>query len=773
MIRIVIDTSQLTAANNKELFVKDWESYVKTRDAIRSALENGKHLDIIITNTECAAWFWDLDGHPEIQIVNRRPSSILAKKIDISPDTLPDELSDKDIIELGLLEKEPPLEPLETIPDIIVAMVCGVAWAMRSPSWEHLRLLAESCLRSKGRPEVPRDWIKKRISENASRWIALARGTLRDTYEKLLKRPMENSQLIAVAVRLGHTQSYIWKILDDLNENILDLRNLTSRTELLNLRELSESLPLLDNRFAYYITNLLRKKGLEAAIRECSGLFLSELEALENYLHSRTELPTCREIDTIRIKFQDCPGAEPIMDRLSDLIPPPLPREPSRAWGWSEWKSWLIGQYLKYSFHCHKKGYSLGDSASYGERFAEWLWENFPKLLVQGDPLVINVCGAVRSLLADGHIVILLIVDGLGWQWIGFLLKAFEQHNYRPVKEATPLISMIPTDTEISKPCILGGCRADEALGSEEELLQSQFPNKTVTYTSNLEAFRKSFSDMRQLYCCHFRDLDELFHQHHESPRILSKKAEQCFQLLASEITETIKGSTAQSRIRIVIVGDHGSVNLRLFNKLVQLPSDLPSDQVSDSRFLPVLEHEVANLQGYYVLRSVDYGLPRSYAVAQGYSAIERSPHGYAHGGLSPEESIVPLAILETSISPKTPFFELGYDGRTIRRGRVESIIISVKNLTRWPLRYVRVRFPDIGSEVQIDEIPVLEEKHSLEPCPIRIGEAVRIESSKCSIPVVVEFTSLGRPYTHVVSLGVKVVQFQEFEPGGSIEDLL
>lgn len=773
MIRIVIDTSRLTVTKHKGLLVEDWKSYVRTRGAIRSALETGGHLEVMITNSECAAWFWDLDGQPEIQFVDRRPSSILAHKLGISPDKLPDELTDKDIIDLTLLEKEPPLEPLETESDTIVAMVCGVAWAIRKPSWEHLRLLTESCLRSNGRPEAPKDWVKKRISENVSLWLELARGTLRDTYEKLLKRPWENSQLVAAAVRLGRTQSYIWKILDDLNEEVLDLQSLTGRTELLRIRELLEPLPLLDNRVTYHITSLLRTKGLEAAISECSGLFSSELESLEEYIRSRAVPATHGEIDAIRVKFRDCLGAGPSVDKLNDLVAPPLPREPSRAWGWIEWKSWLTGQYLEYSSHCHKAEFSLGEVASYGERFAEWLWENFPKLLVQGDPLVINVCEVVDGVLADRHPGILLIVDGLGWQWLDPLLKAFEEWGYRPVTEPTPLVAMIPTDTEVSKSCILGGCRADEARGSEQELLQSQFPDKTVIYTSNLEAFRKNITEMRQLHCCHFRDLDELFHQHHESARILSKKVEQCFQLLASEITEPIKAFPAHSRIRIVVVGDHGAVNLRLFDRFVQLPCNWPSDRVSDSRFVPVPEHEATNVEGYYILRAADYGLPKSYAVARGYSAIQRTPQGYAHGGLSPEETIVPLVVLESAGSTKEPVFELGYDGRSIRQGRVEPIVIAVRNLGRWPLRGVRVRLPNFSSEVQIDEIPALEERQSSEPCPIRIEGSLRVERGICLVPAVVEFTVFGRRYTQVSNVRLKVAQFQESEPGESVEDLL
>lgn len=190
MIRIHLgrkETDQILGAE----VIKQPEDFVSARVAIRSAQQASQNLEVFVLTRICDGWFWDLEGDPEIELLQEDPVTLLCRKLDLR--SLPPEVSDPDfIIGYKLLDLPLPSEPVIDVAGWIVGHTLDPVWAMTDPSYQHLTGLI-SWLSSNAVPESFKPLADRRIRS----WIERANGQLRDAYDAIRSNPQKNSLFLA------------------------------------------------------------------------------------------------------------------------------------------------------------------------------------------------------------------------------------------------------------------------------------------------------------------------------------------------------------------------------------------------------------------------------------------------------------------------------------------------------------------------------------------------------------------------------------------------
>ena len=89
--------------------------------------------------------------------------------------------------------------------------------------------------------------------------------------------------------------------------------------------------------------------------------------------------------------------------------------------------------------------------------FATWLYDNWHEIHANSKRMVFNILPNHASQFGqDGNINLILVIDNLGWRLVSSLQDLLlEQGFYLTLAE--PYLSMIPSETEISKKCLLSG----------------------------------------------------------------------------------------------------------------------------------------------------------------------------------------------------------------------------------------------------------------------------------------------------------------------------
>src|SRR4030043_1420537 len=64
---------------------------------------------------------------------------------------------------------------------------------------------------------------------------------------------------------------------------------------------------------------------------------------------------------------------------------------------------------------------------------------------------------SVHSLIQEGASVLIVIIDGLSWQWKDYLINSFKTNGFYLEREPEIKFSLIPSVSEISKPAIISG----------------------------------------------------------------------------------------------------------------------------------------------------------------------------------------------------------------------------------------------------------------------------------------------------------------------------
>ncbi len=306
------------------------------------------------------------------------------------------------------------------------------------------------------------------------------------------------------------------------------------------------------------------------------------------------------------------------------------------------------------------------------DAFADWLHQRYPDWLHQDrSPLVVSQWHHVSAVLDEPDtLVIWVVLDALSW-WHGEMLAAAcQQHGLQLVQPVTPLVAMLPSITSISKRALLTGV------------------HRPAERARSIIADAEDIARARRLALCIDRDIGRLIATLHAQPTTrglvwLDNRIDTLAHAtsgptdgdafigvvreIAAAIRQLCDAAAAAGRHAQVIIGsDHGGTRLPATARLQHPPvaNQSLADRWNDPADEPSpLCDRAAIIEGaqptvdasWHFLEKDRFSLPWHVLVPRGAAYVGTRRAGWTHGGLWPEEVLVPQIILSTRMVAHQP----------------------------------------------------------------------------------------------------------------------
>jgi len=737
MITVTIDPNGLWKDTPTALIVKDESQFIESRLKIRDAIQTKKAINIVVKNRKIGRWYESLKDYPNVIINLVSPKTVLSETLNLSSRlsmNLP--VNDNEIKELGLIEKareNPPRTSLETIKDIerwILSVYIDECWSKNGGSLTHLSEMASFFLLMKAHVKHPaldrliekqkEDWFNSPISE-VYKWLFFTpndRAFLIYAYQilKNYDRTMRENILDELTVKSKEVYEPIKKYLDQI-PSLECSDNFKKKSELNDLIEIKLK-NILKSKFEYKKDKIETEKDeglkqrfsqiINETITKMSGKMIGEINGLSFFVKENPFYFTKELFNLIGAKFSLFSQQ---IEELEQLIPPKFPSEPILNWDWGQMSKWAIAEffpYKKWSLQYESRNKRIEEIANI---YSDWLHMKYPELKNELSPLVYGTWYKIKGYTKKGYQILWIIIDNLCWFYLEDTIKAFKEQGLYPSLEPLLCLSMLPSETKISKTALVAGNLPDQIEKEKYQKYKLLFENfckenKITNYRIIPEnEFKKSKLGGHTITCCIINKLDVSSHGGFFD---LEDEIKDFLKRIAKYIKDFLPSDLPFKKFRLVVSTDHGSCIIPQNIKGVRSPKGVRVEE-EHKRFVYVDSNQ--NLgENWYFLDKNKFSLPESIAIAKGYSFIgNRKPKGLIHGGMTPEETLIPH--LEFCLQPlELKDVQCYHSSPPIIGTRKQKIELSVRNLNDYEISNVAVYVPSHSIEIKIEKIPAKDE---------------------------------------------------------------
>jgi len=272
-----------------------------------------------------------------------------------------------------------------------------------------------------------------------------------------------------------------------------------------------------------------------------------------------------------------------------------------------------------------------------------------------------------------------------------------------------------------------------------------------VVFKNSIKHFEAALLSDFDLCCLHWHGIDEFMHK--EDNELDTTRIEEIKRLLnirIKQISNIIKVNS-HKKIKLIISTDHGST--KCLNKGLKIKNHSLLDACHDSAKERCVEISGKLLRAnldfdeiYYLEKDRTSNI-KDWVVAKGYRYFGRFDYGYRHGGLTPEETIVPFLICEITQNEITPLKVVFSSFNHLELGYTETISLQLKN--------------ENDAVVDVEKITILEvdkfninaickiKPNSLKTIEgrIKISKNALIKNQKTQINIIVNYVIFGQIY--------------------------
>ena len=757
MIKIKVDPYELSNIDSKAFIVKDESQFIESRLKIRDKLYKRKNLIVIIKNRKIGQWYESLKDYQDVNIENISPSSVLSQELNIqTSQTLNLLIDDSEIMELGLIEKAkkyPPQIRLSTVEDMecwILSVCVDESWGKKEGTLSHLSEIASFFLRNEKYQK--NHSLEKLMETQKEKWFNSSRG---DAYKWLFASTNDRAFLIYVCQILkNYDLSMMEKILDEItgrNRKIIEPIEIylerippcecnngyKKNVEFSDLLEIKWK-NILKSKFEYKKSEIKTKKHdilkgrfkkiINEAIPQMSGKIAGEINALIDFI-KKEKLNFNKELFyLISAKFNSFPKQ---LEELKQLIPPIFPSRPFLNWDWNKMSKWVIDEYLPYKKWSIQQDVDNKKIEDIAKTYSEWLYIQYPKLKNELSPLIYGTWYNIKKYIEQGYQILWLIIDNLCWFYMEDIIKAFKEQGIFLANKPKPCLSMLPSETRISKTALVAGKLPDQIdtdkfqnykqLFEEFCKMENILSYRIISPYKIEKVFNKEKIGNQIVTCGMLMNPDISAHRDFYG---LERYMKSFFSNIAEDIKNFISPYPSKQFL-LIISTDHGSCIIPENIKGLTKPN-CSKEESKYKRFVFIDSCDNLNENWYFLDKDI-FSLPEHTAIAKGYRFIgNRKPRGWVHGGMTPEETFVPH--LEFCLQPleikAIKFFHNSHPIISIRKQKVE---ILIQNLNDFEISKVFLYIPSHSIEINIERIPPKDEVNI--SCEITLSREEIVES--------------------------------------------
>ena len=435
-----------------------------------------------------------------------------------------------------------------------------------------------------------------------------------------------------------------------------------------------------------------------------SGLLFQEYQFISTILKSHQFSPTQEDVSLTRVKFKYCPGvSESNLNSLIYVVAQSQPQllDSDKNWDGAEWIRWITKEYTPYrTWQIHNKHYDA-DLEKTVARFSKWFVEEYANIHKDPDHSLIHCLSDLSSNESEDQLSIILLIDCLPLEFMELLDVALKNEGYSR-HGLQYRFAALPTITEFNKPLLISG-KGSQTTANYNAILktrtQEEWGNRKVFYLSNLKSLTEMTTPQdSSVILLNFLDGDELLHEDVESKgTTYDDELNRLFSRVASSLKSFTDGWIGSKQgINIHVVTDHGAC-LILDEEKQTFDSTIVKKLFPDGkfRFAAVNEKQAKEIPDNLWALGHQFKQPfveddRVFYLPSGHNTVKQSGQskGYVHGGVTPEEVIVPTAIYKliktTWLPPATRFLNLNLPKKTGRAKfyiqRMVPIVIEIQN---------------------------------------------------------------------------------------------
>lgn len=463
-----------------------------------------------------------------------------------------------------------------------------------------------------------------------------------------------------------------------------------------------------------------------------SGRLIREYRLIKDLLTSGRFNPTIENITAVKEKFRRCVGLDSAeMKSLDYLVPPerPMLKDMKFFDRPGAWISWSVDSYMPYRYWQTKNGCPDEELEAAVCLFTDWYLRNYAVIHKNEDISLVHALHSFRDSIRTETLSLIILVDGFPvtfWPLFEDTLKkaGFYRHalEYR--------FSPLPTDTEFVKPALFSGVWNPPSK-SYEELLQQRavddWGGKTITYLSDLKKLTNFLVTTDPTVV--FLNLlagDEILHS---DPEMKGETYEEELYRLFTRVSGTVSALLERwpgqrDSFGLYILTDHGACFILNSEKQTFESKALNKLFSDEKRRFALIEKSVADTVpknlwdlGYRFVPPFTDSEKVAF-IPRGHNTVYagKAGKGYAHGGATPEEVIVPAAFFKAvKAAWKTPgirFPDLRTDSATGKAvfyvQRITPLLIEMMNPNSEDIRILRVTVRKPDTDIKGQVLPVL-----------------------------------------------------------------
>ncbi len=657
-IRIFLDRFHLLGVSGG-VEVSRAEQFGPACSRIDEELSRGGSIDIVITNPAMHTWFDHYKGLKQVSLLVLDPVDMLSQELGVPVDDLPKEIreSPSTVASMGLVQKARArprnMEPIEWLR----SEVCGSLWAGPLDTAGDLTRLVRALsvedvfdaasIEGLMRRARAREWAAESPFGSVVSWLLSGDSTRRAqtlAANRLLLRYPE-------AIRIKAMQ------FDGRWSDLCQLKDADVITAKLDPAELSGVAlsPGQSRVLRGYIDAVLRERRVDEFLSAVSGYLMEEVEGVKSFIGELTA-----EIDgswgtmlgrMIEVFSRSEAGSD-LVSFLRRVMPVSEPAPLGELASWEEVRAWLAEQYFPYHEWALAVGCLERTTTAVGQ-FERWLYANYYELTKTSAFAPYALREALQRHIPDSRVV-LIVVDGLPWSYCRELHSLLEGRGLTSILPE-PVITTLPSKTDTAKPSLVR-CQLPGQIGGQDEvvipygeLFASSLglrPCDVEVGTATESSLQDLLKSQRRAYLYLCNDLDAIIHK----PLPPEKRREQILKVLANlceDIAEARQGFMTRYGEEPVFIlsSDHGFTELPKPAKILSL-SVADERQLSHCRVLESPWPAKADEDALTVGPDMLGGGKVAYVVPRGYTCINSRPKGATHGGLTPQETVVPVWVI-------------------------------------------------------------------------------------------------------------------------------
>ena len=522
------------------------------------------------------------------------------------------------------------------------------------------------------------------------------------------------------------------------------------------------------DRFKIYVGK--KNASVETLLGWVSGCYEFELDQIVETIEKEgvtVDDYVARIVLKFKPLFEELPEAKL---RITNIKPPVTLEKPGDDFGIDEWIKWSVDNYLPYHFWLEYNGKTDKDADEYATAFGDFIFEKYDELINGYPGIMYKVLPSVKGSLIENDHTLFVILDNFNYKYLDFLTSCMNSERF-VIENTTPILSMIPTETAISKRAFFTGEAYNDNGDKYDKIVGNWAKNlgATMQYLPNIGALKSLDGFDKKVYFLNYLRLDEMLHEDQgTSAQRIEVRIQNELEALVVEISRILKKFGREKDTSIYFIADHGSTQI-LPSQANGIDPKYYKDKAeeSDYRFIEVVAEDYENTKAAignlcYALDKERYGTSNSFFIARGYNRfIKNDLRGYVHGGITPEEAIVPFVKFSYDIDMcKDP--ELSLVSDNLRFAVKLKLTFLIKNYNEFPVENLEIIIQNSNVKYSKPEIISVS---SLETATIDIQDA-RItkamdKKNNEKMVVTVNYSANGRKHSYHTEIAMSIKSAQ------------